>query len=80
MKSVNISYFAVLRERSGKSRETRDTEAETLRDLYIELSGLYKFPLDETRVRVAIGESYVDMGQAIEEGMEITFIPPVAGG
>ncbi len=80
MKTVNLHYFAVLREYACKSGESRETSAETFRNLYNELREQYKFPLDASRVRVAIGESYGDMDEELPDGANVTFIPPVAGG
>ena len=80
MKSVKLYYYAVLREYAGISHETRQTGATTFRELYEELSAVYKFPLDASRVRVAVSESYAGMDQLVDDGAEITFIPPVAGG
>ena len=80
MKSVNLHYFAVLREKAGKSSESRQTDAQTLQELYEELRNQYDFPLDASRVRVAIGEAYGNMEDQITDGAVITFIPPVAGG
>lgn len=80
MKTITVSYFAVLRECSGKSSETIQSGADSYRDVYEELRMLYKFPLDASRVRVAIGESYGDMDEEVVDGANITFIPPVAGG
>jgi molybdopterin synthase sulfur carrier subunit len=80
MKSVKLSYYAVLREKAGRSDEERQTTAETYRVLYDELREQYKFPLDASRVRVAIGDAYVDMEETLVDGADITFIPPVAGG
>ena len=80
MKKVNLFYFAVLRECSGKAGEVRETQADTYSDLYAELRNEYNFPLDASRVRVAVGENYADMSREVEAGADIAFIPPVAGG
>lgn len=80
MKTVNISYFAVLRERAGKAGEMRKTSAANFQELYEELRREYSFPLDASRVRVAIGESYGEMEAELVDGVAVTFIPPVAGG
>ena len=79
-KKVSMTYFAVLRERAGKSHEEYETDAATLADLYNELKSSYKFPVDASRIKAAIGESYVDLDQPVAENSRITFIPPVAGG
>ena len=80
MKKVTIRYFAALRECAGKSMEVRETEAASYTDLYDELNDQYNFPLDASRVRVAVGESYAAMDQEIQDNSELAFIPPVAGG
>jgi molybdopterin synthase sulfur carrier subunit len=80
MKSVKLSYYAVLREKAGRSGEDRQTNAETYRTLYEELREQYKFPLDASRVRVAVGDAYAEMEDALADGCDVTFIPPVAGG
>jgi molybdopterin synthase sulfur carrier subunit len=79
-RKVELSYFAVLRERAGKSHESRETMAKTLAELYEELRAEYQFPVDASRIRAAIGDNYVDLDQDLAEGLRITFIPPVAGG
>jgi len=80
MKTCHLQYFAVLREAAGRSRETVTTEAGTLEELYGELRERYGFPLTSDRVRAALGTAYVEMDSEVRDGMEITFIPPVAGG
>lgn len=80
MNHVTIDYYAVLRERSGRRRETRATAAPTLRALYEELRAAYAFPLAADRVLAAVAERYVDMDGPVTDGLEVAFIPPVAGG
>ena len=38
------------------------------------------FALPRERLRVAIGDAFVDWSTAPAEGAEIAFIPPVSGG
>ena len=77
---VTVHYFAVLRESAGVRSEVRDTQAGTARELYDELRGAYAFPLGFDQVRVAVGTAYADADTPLTEGLELTFIPPVAGG
>ena len=79
-KTVTIRYFAALRESTGNSTEVVETQAATYADLYNELHARYTFPLDAGRIRVAVGETYADMDGEITDGVELAFIPPVAGG
>ena len=77
---IHVHYFAILRERAEKREEVRETEATTAEALYEELKDAYGFPLPADRVRVAVGTVYEDMDIRLTDGMELTFIPPVAGG
>lgn len=80
MKTVHINYFAILREQAGRSEESRTTDAETLKGLYQDLAQDHGFTLDVDRVKAAVDEAYVPMDTPLMEGMDVTFIPPVAGG
>lgn len=80
MKTIHVNYFAILREQAGRSEETRTTDAATLEDLYRELTQGHGFTLDADRVRAAVDEAYVSMDTPLIAGMDVTFIPPVAGG
>ena len=77
---VTVHYFAALREAAGTRSEERVTSAETARALYEELKEAYAFPLGFDQVRVAVGTAYADADTRLSEGLELTFIPPVAGG
>lgn len=74
--TVHLTYFAVLRDQRGLSKETRTTEAATLRELYEEIG----LELPPHLVTVAVNGAFSFMEAAPQEGDEIVFIPPVAGG
>lgn len=76
MKTVTIRYFAILRDQRGLTLETRTTGAPTYQDLYSELD----LTLSASLVRVAVNSAFKEMTDSIEDGAEIVFIPPVAGG
>jgi molybdopterin converting factor small subunit len=80
MKTVTLQYFALLREKAACAEEIRETDAKTLEELYREVRKVHGFPLEVDRVRVAVGDEYVPMETRLDEGMRVTFIPPVAGG
>lgn len=80
MKTVHVNYFAILREQAGRSEESRATDAENLKELYRELARNHGFTLDAERVKAAVDEAYVPMDTPLIEGMDVTYIPPVAGG
>lgn len=78
--TVEVVYFAVLREQSGMDRETVETSASTYGELYEELSARHGFTLPGSRVRVAIDNAFTDSDSTVRDGVEVVFIPPVAGG
>jgi molybdopterin converting factor subunit 1 len=80
LKKIDLQYFAVLREARGLSREVKETGAETARLLYEELRSEYGFRLSVEDLQVAVNGEFADFGRTLEDGDEVVFIPPVAGG
>jgi len=80
MITIQIQYFAVLREQRGESAEKIETAAATARELYTELKSQYRFTLSTELVRVAINQEFKDWDTKIKSGDHVVFIPPVAGG
>ena len=80
MRTVEITYFAILREQRGVSCETLGTTARTPTELYKELSARHNFSLDPSLVRAAVNGVFVPMDAALSDGDNLVFIPPVAGG
>ena len=78
-KHIDITYFAILRERTGLSGERVETESVTASDLYAELAGRHDLP-DGARYKVAINDVFRDWSAPLEDGDRVVFIPPVAGG
>lgn len=79
-KRIEISYFALLREERGLNKETFETGARTLRELYAELKTHHRFSLSAELLRPALNDAFADWDAPIQEGDRIVFIPPVAGG
>lgn len=77
---VQLSYFAVLRDQRGLSSETVTTEAPTYRALYESLAAEHGFTLPPSLVSVAVNGIFGAMDDSVQEGDQIVFIPPVAGG
>ncbi len=80
MKTVDLQYFALLREERGLSRETRTTTTGSARELYDELKAEFAFKLDAAALKVAINGDFAALDSIIEDGDEIVFLPPVSGG
>ncbi len=80
MKRVHVNYFAILRDQRGCSSEDLETDSMNYDELYEELRTRYGFTLSRSLVRVAVNGAFRDGAEFIQEGDEIVFIPPVAGG
>lgn len=78
--TVSVSYFAILREQRGLSRESLETNARTFRELYAELKGRHGFTLTDNLVKAADRGEFVELDSLLPDGADVVFIPPVAGG
>ena len=78
--TVQLYYYALLREQRGCCKEKIDTKAKMLKELYIELKAKYNFTLNINQLRVAVNDEFKSWDTIIRCGDQITFIPPVAGG
>lgn len=79
-RSLQVQYFAVLREQAGRSEERLSTNARNAEQLYAELAARHGLTLPREMLRVAINDEFGEWGQPLAEGDRIVFIPPVAGG
>lgn len=80
MKDVQVDYFAILKDQTGRSSEKVSTKSATLRELYQELSDRYSFTLEPKLIQVAVNDEFAGLDQPVCSGDRIVFIPPVAGG
>ncbi|MCC5965866.1 MAG: molybdopterin converting factor subunit 1 [Natronohydrobacter sp.] len=82
--TLDILYFAWLRERIGLPRETVTTEAATVADLVAELSAREdRYALafsDLSAVRVALDQDLADFDAPLAGVREVAFFPPMTGG
>ncbi|HZH97502.1 MAG TPA: MoaD/ThiS family protein [Fimbriimonadaceae bacterium] len=77
---VKVRYYALFREKVGKSEEVRLTSAANAEELYCELEDAYGFGLDRKLVKCALNGKFQPLDTALQDGDEVVFIPPVAGG
>ena len=80
MKKIQIRYYAILREQAGKSEEALATDAATPAAVFAELQKRYPFTLNATQLKVAINTEFRDWETPLNDGDNLVFIPPVAGG
>lgn len=79
MPSIHVEYFAILREKAGKSAEDLQTGAETAGALFDELAARHGFA-NRASMKVAINDEFSDWNASLSDGDSVVFIPPVAGG
>lgn len=82
--TLEVLYFAWLRERVGQPRETVTTDAATVRDLIAELTarsdGHAAAFADMASLRCAVDQQLADLDSPIGSAREIAFFPPMTGG
>lgn len=78
--TVELQYFAQLREQAGTGAERVETFASSVAELYEELRGKHGFTLPPQSLRAAVNAEFVAWHQALSDGDAVVFIPPVSGG
>jgi molybdopterin converting factor small subunit len=78
--TLQVQYFALLREQAGCAAETVHSAAQTPRALFAELRGRHGFTLPLELLKVAINGDFSDWDAPLKPGDAVVFIPPVAGG
>lgn len=82
--TVEVLYFAALRERVGLPRETVETRADTPRALIAELAarseGHAAALSDLAALRCAVDQQLTDLDAPLGHPREIAFFPPMTGG
>jgi molybdopterin synthase sulfur carrier subunit len=84
MNTIQLRYFASIREALGTGTERLSTAAPTLaalRDELIARGGAHAEALARGKaVRVSLNQAMVDESAALVDGAEVAFFPPVTGG
>ena len=76
--SIEVKFFASLRERVGKSGCTlKSSNIENVTDVWREAVADLAMP---ENTLVAVNMEYVDTAQGVHDGDEVAFFPPVTGG
>ena len=82
--TLDVLYFAWLRERIGQPSETVRTEAATVAELVDELRAREeRYALafsDMAAVRVAVDQELADLAAPLAGAREVAFFPPMTGG
>lgn len=82
--SLQLRYFAWIRERVGAPAETVETGAATVAELVEELrardEGHARAFADLRAVRVAVDQELASFDAPIGDAREVAFFPPMTGG
>ena len=82
--TIEVLYFAWLRERIGLGREVVETQAATLADLVAELRARedrYDMAFsDMGAIRAALDQELVPLDTPLGAAREVAFFPPMTGG
>jgi molybdopterin converting factor small subunit len=77
---INIQYYAILREQSGRSTESLETRPAPPPARNEAKARRYPFTLQQDQLKVAINGEFADFARKLRAGDAVVFIPPVAGG
>jgi molybdopterin synthase sulfur carrier subunit len=77
--TIQVLYFASLREAAGKSSEQLPLPS-SLMNLYVQLRTQYMFCFEPNALRVAVNGQFSSWHALLQEGDIVAFIPPVSGG
>jgi sulfur-carrier protein len=80
MATVTVLYFASLRDTAGMTSEQVESVSADLQGLYAELRTRHGFDWPAARLRIAVDGEFARWGDALRDGSEVAFIPPVSGG
>lgn len=77
--TINVLFFASLREKAGRQQEVSLASPLTLRELAARLEQTHT-GLSLSGTLCAINEQYADPEALIKAGDTVAFFPPVSGG
>ncbi|MGN7870442.1 molybdopterin converting factor subunit 1 [Paracoccus sp. 22332] len=82
--TLDVLYFAWLRERIGQPRERIDTDAATVRELIADLAARDDWHAaafsDLAAVRCAVDQQLATLDAPLAGALEVAFFPPMTGG
>lgn len=77
---ISINYYALFREAAGCSGEIVETASGDAAALFETLKTKYDFAMSRSHVRLAVNDGFVGWDTPLNDGDQVVFIPPVAGG
>ena len=80
MNHINVRYFAAFREATGIEIERVETRAVSPAELFSECADRFDGLQTYSAAMVAINDEMADWNAPLNDGDEVLFFPPVAGG
>lgn len=80
MKNIKIRFFAAFREATGIETEQIESKAGTPAELFAECGDRFEALKSYSAAMVAINDEMSDWDAPLQDGDEVLFFPPVAGG
>ncbi|MCQ8280045.1 MoaD/ThiS family protein [Acetobacteraceae bacterium KSS8] len=80
MITVELRYYAQLREQAGTGGERVSTDAETPAALYDTLRLRHGFSLPRDALKIAVNTAFCSWETRLRDGDVVVFVPPVNGG
>jgi len=80
MQRTKVRYFALFREQAGCESETVDWPGGTAKELFQLMSSKHSALKTQAAALVAVNDEMSDWESVLEDGDEVLFFPPVAGG
>ena len=80
MNQINIRYFAAFREATGVETESVKSAAGSPGELFSECATRFDRLQNYSSAMVAINDEMSDWNASLNDGDEVLFFPPVAGG
>lgn len=75
-----VKYFAIFREQTGLEKEQLEWPGGTAGELFALMANKHASLQAEASALVAINDEMSDWDASLNEGDEVLFFPPVAGG
>lgn len=80
MNQIRVRYFAAFREATGIETELVETASGSAAELFSECAGRFDRLQSYSAAMVAINDEMSDWNAPLQDGDEVLFFPPVAGG
>ncbi|MGD2250836.1 MAG: molybdopterin converting factor subunit 1 [Candidatus Methanofastidiosia archaeon] len=75
---VNIKYFALFREKTGRKEESIEGDFTSVKELIAYLQK--KYGINTRALMIAVNRNIVPKETVLSEGDEVALFPPVSGG